>query len=258
MRAARSRSTRRRSIRYLPDGTPLSNRLLAALPTADYDRIVRYIRMNPVTVGETLQAHRVRITDVYFPNGGVFSVTNEMRNGALVEVATVGREGMLGIGVFFGDRAGIGRTFQQVANGSLPSMSVQRFLEETAAPGPFRDVVSIYAQANLLQIMQCTACNALHDLTSRLSRILLLSADRCADDIQLSQESLAEMLGVRRSSVTTAAAILRGAGAIDYRRAVIKILDREKLRNMVCECYSTIRHTIDVGFNTHPSVDAWA
>jgi hypothetical protein len=116
-------------------------------------------------------------------------------------------------------------------------------------------IVSLMAVLKGMSVMahvqQITACNALHDLTSRLSRILLLSADRCADDIQLSQESLAEMLGVRRSSVTTAAAILRGAGAIDYRRAVIKILDREKLRNMVCECYSTIRHTIDVGFNTH-------
>ena len=94
--------------------------------------------------------------------------------------------------------------------------------------------------------------------TTLPTRILLLAADRCADDIQLSQESLAEMLGVRRSSVTAAAAILRGEGAIEYRRAVIKILDREKLRNMVCECYSTIRHTIDVGFNTHPPADVWA
>src|SRR5262249_19257737 len=105
----------------------------------------------------------------------------------------------------------------------------------------------------MAHVQQISACNALHDLTSRLSRILLLSADRCADDIQLSQESLAEMLGVRRSSVTAAAALLRGAGAIDYRRAVIKILDREKLRAMVCECYSTIRRTIDVGFNTMPA-----
>jgi hypothetical protein len=101
---ARSHSTR-----LLPDGTPLHNRLLAALPRADYERILPYVRMSTVTIGETLQAHRVRIKDVYFPNGGVYSITNEMRNERLVEVATVGREGMLGIGVFFGDRAGIAR-----------------------------------------------------------------------------------------------------------------------------------------------------
>ena len=88
--------------------------------------------MRPVTVGHTLQAHRVPIKDVYFPNGGVFSITNEMRNGGLVEVATVGSEGMLGVGVFFGDRDGIGRTFQQVPNGLLPSMAVARFVKETA------------------------------------------------------------------------------------------------------------------------------
>ena len=110
----------------------------------------------------------------------------------------------------------------------------------------------------MAHVQQVTACNALHDLTSRLSRILLLSDDRCTDELQLSQECLAEMLGVRRSSVTTAAAMLRSAGAIDYRRAVIKILDREKLRTMVCECYSTIRHTIDQGFNTRPPADVWA
>src|SRR5262249_61290112 len=96
--------------------------------------------------------------------------------------------------------------------------------------------------------MRCT------DLISRLSRILLLSADRCADDIQLSQESLAEMLGVRRSSVTAAAALLRGAGAIDYRRGVIKILDREKLRAMVGEAYSTVRSTLAAGVATIPAV----
>ena len=81
-----------------------------------------------------------RLTDVFFPNGGVFSVTNEMRDGALVEVATVGREGMLGIGVFLGDRSGAGRTFQQVPDGPFPSMSVGRFMKESATAGPFRDV----------------------------------------------------------------------------------------------------------------------
>src|ERR1700752_2646849 len=118
------------SCRRLPDGSLLQNRLLAALPRAEYDRILPYVRMSTVTTGDTLQAHRVRIKDVYFPNGGVYSITNEMQNGGLVEVATVGREGMLGIGVFFGDRSGIGRTSQQVTNGTLPSMAAARFLKE--------------------------------------------------------------------------------------------------------------------------------
>ena len=141
------------SLRLLPDGSRLHNRLLAALPRTDYDRISQDMQMTAVTTGRTLHAPRARIKDVYFPNGGVYSVTNEMRNGPRVEVATIGREGMLGIGVFFGDRAGIGRTFQQVANGLLPSMAVAQFVRETAVPGPFRDVVNVYAQANLLSLL---------------------------------------------------------------------------------------------------------
>ena len=167
-----------RSIRLLPDGTPLHNRLLAALPAADYARIQKHLHMNTGVTGRTLQANGTPVTDVYFPNGGVFSVTNEMRDGALVEVATVGIEGMLGIGVFLGDRSGAGRTFQQVPDGALPSMTVRHFLKESATPGPFHDVLALYAQANLLQIMQGTACNALHGVKQRCCRWLLQTQDR--------------------------------------------------------------------------------
>jgi CRP-like cAMP-binding protein len=237
MPPARLRSTRR-----LPDGTPLRNRLLAALPRAEYDRISRYVRMNTVTIGDTLQGHRERITDVYFPNGGVYSVTNEMTNGARVEVATIGREGMLGIGVFLGDRAGIGRTFRQVGNGPLPSMPAARFVKETAIAGPFRDVVSVYAQANLLQIMQCTACNALHNVTQRSCRWLLQTHDRVDDDtFSLKQEFLAVMLGVYRPTVTVVLRTLQRKGLISIHYGAIKILQRRRLEAAACECYGVIR-----------------
>src|SRR5688500_12180564 len=206
MPAAPSRSARR-----LPDGSLLKNRLLGALPGTAYDHILRYVRMTPVTPGHTLQAHRQRIKDVYFPNGGVYSVTNEMRDGALVEVDTVGLEGMLGIGVFLGDREGMGRTFQQVANGLLPSMTAASFVRETAAAGPFRDIINLYAQANLLQIMQCTACNALHNVTQRACRWLLQTHDRVdGDSFALKQEFLAVMLGVQRPTVTLVLRKLQG------------------------------------------------
>jgi CRP-like cAMP-binding protein len=237
MPAARFRSTR-----LLPDGTPLHNRLLAALPRAVYDRVLPYVRMSTVTTGDTLLAHRVRVKNVYFPNGGVFSITNEMRNGGLVEVATVGREGMLGIGVFFGDRAGIGRTFQQVANGPLPSMTAARFVKETTSAGPFRDVVSVYAQANLLQIMQCTACNALHSVTQRCCRWLLQTRDRVDDDtFLLKQEFLAVMLGVYRPTVTVVLRALQREGLIASRYGRIRILERKRLEAASCECYHVIR-----------------
>jgi len=242
-------AARLRSIRLLPDGTPLRNRLLAALPRADYDRILPYVRMIPVTIGVTLQAHRARIKDVYFPNGGVFSITNEMRNGGLVEVATVGCEGMLGIGVFFGDRAGMGRTFQQVANGRLPSMAAARFAKETTSAGSFREVVSVYAQANLLQIMQCTACNALHSVTQRCCRWLLQTRDRVeADTFLLKQEFLAVMLGVHRPTVTVVLRTLQREGLIMSRYGRISILEGKRLEAASCECYGVIRdHFVRLG-----------
>jgi CRP-like cAMP-binding protein len=230
------------SVRRLPDGSLLHNRLLAALPRAEYNRILQYVRMTTVTTGHTLHAHRARIKKVYFPNGGVFSVTNEMRNGPLVEVATVGREGMLGIGVLFGDRSGTGRTFQQVSDGPLPSMTASRFVKETAIAGPFRDVVNLYAQANLLQIMQCTACNALHNVTQRACRWLLQTRDRVEDDtFALKQEFLAVMLGVQRPTVTVVLRALQGDGLIWSRYGRITILHRKRLEAAACECYGVIR-----------------
>jgi CRP-like cAMP-binding protein len=228
--------------RYLPDGTLLQNRLLAALPARDYARIQKHLHMNTSVTGRTLQAHGTPVTEVYFPNGGVFSVTNEMRDGALVEVATVGREGMLGIGVFLGDRSGAGRTFQQVPDGPFPSMTVSRFVKESAAAGPFRDVVALYAQANLLQIMQGTACNALHDVKQRCCRWLLQTQDRVGTrEFLLKQEFLAIMLGVQRPTVTLVMGTLQDSGLIATRYGRIRVLQRRGLENAACECYEVIR-----------------
>lgn len=244
-------------IRLLPDGSPLQNRLLAALPDADYRRILPHLRMRAVTVGVSLQEHGKPVRDVHFPNGGVYSVTNAMRNGQLVEVATVGREGMLGIGVFLGDRAATGRTFQQVKDGTLPSMTAARFVAESAAEGPFRDVIARYAQANLLQIMQCTACNALHDVTQRCCRWLLQTHDRVeANDFALKQEFLAIMLGVHRPTVTVVMGKLEDAGLLATRYGRIHLLNRKRLEKVSCECYHVIRAQFDrLGLGTPPPSD---
>jgi len=180
-----------------------------------------------------------------------------LKGGTHVETASIGREGAVGTIEGFGSLHAFTSARVQVA-GSTLRMSGPIFRRTLDERTTLKETINHYHMSVMAHVQQITACNALHDLTSRLARILLLSADRCDDDLQLSQEALAEMLGVRRSSVTAAAAILRSAGAIDYRRAVIKILDREKLRSMVCECYSTIRHTIDLGFNTDPPADIWA
>ncbi len=198
--------------------------------------------MNTGVTGRTLQAHGAPITQVYFPNGGVFSVTNEMRDGALVEVATVGIEGMLGIGAFLGDRAGAGRTFQQVPDGPFASMKVARFLQESAPPGPFRDVLALYAQANLLQVMQGAACNALHGVKQRCCRWLLQTRDRVgSSEFRLKQDFLAIMLGVQRPTVTLAVGALQDDGLIAAKYGRIRVLKRKKLEQAACECYQVIR-----------------
>ena len=228
--------------RVLPDGTPLRNRLLAALPTAEYKRIATHLRLQSTVTGDTLQPHGRPISDVYFPNDGVFSITNRMRSGALVEVATVGREGMLGVGVFLGDRSGNGPTFQQVASGVVAALPVSFFMRETAIKGTFRELMALYAQATLLQTMQCTACNALHDVTQRCCRWLLQTHDRVdADDFLLKQEFLAVMLGVRRPTVTVVLRALQEAGLISSRYGHMRVLRRKRLEAASCECYGAIR-----------------
>ena len=226
----------------LPDGTPLRNQLLSALSAADYERISANLRVRSTVTGQTLHESGRRIKEVYFPNQGVFSITNRMRDGAQVEVAMVGREGMLGIGVFLGDRAATGPTFQQVADGVVAALPVAAFVKETAINSRFRELMALYAHAILLQTMQCTACNALHDVTQRCCRWLLQTHDRVdTDDFPLRHEFLAVMLGVRRSTVTVVLHALQETGVIASHYGRMRVLKRRKLEAASCECYATIR-----------------
>lgn len=236
--------------RLLPDGTPLSNSLLAAIPAIEYASLLDDLRMRSVAIGAPLHEHGKRVRSVYFPNGGVYSVTNAMRSGQQVEVATVGREGMLGVGVFLGDLVATGRTFLQVVDGNLPSMTAARFSQETAHPGPFRDVMARYAQAYVLQVMQGTACNALHDVTQRCCRWLLQTQDRVSgDDFALKQEFLAIMLGVHRPTVTVIMGKLEDDGLVTTRYGRISVVNRKRLEKASCECYEVIKaHFRRLGF----------
>src|SRR4026207_631908 len=149
---------------------------------------------------------------------------------------------MLGIGVFLGARTGIGRTFQQVPNGPLPSMTAARFAEETTTAGPFRNVVNLYAQANLLQIMQGTACNALHNVTQRACRWLLQTHDRVENDtLALKQEFLAVIVGVQRPPRHGVLRRRQREGLMWSRDGRIHVLRRKRLEAASCECYGVIR-----------------
>jgi CRP-like cAMP-binding protein len=229
------------STRVLPDGTRLQNRLLAALPTLEYDRIAQHLRVQTRVTGDRLHQRGRRMDDVYFPNGGVFSITTRMGDGSLVEVATVGREGMLGVGAFLGDRSGTGPTFQQVADGTVAALAVLPFVRESTASRTFHEVMALYAQATLLQTMQCAACNARHDVTRRCCRWLLQTHDRVdSDDFPLKHEFLAIMLGVHRPTVTVVLRGLQETGLISSRYGRMRVLKRRQLEAASCECYDVI------------------
>jgi CRP-like cAMP-binding protein len=197
--------------------------------------------MTTAVVGRILHVQGAPITSVYFPNGGVYSVITEMRDGELIEVATVGLEGMLGLGVFLGDPLGAGRTILQVPNGSVPSMPVANFVQESTS-GRFHDVVALYVRANGLQVMQSAACNALHDVQQRCCRWLLETQDRVgASEFLLKQEFLAIMLGVQRPTVTRVIGVLQQVGAISSRYGRIRVLKRRTLQARACECHDVVK-----------------
>jgi len=233
--------TARVSTRLLPDGTPLRNQLLGGLPADVFALLARDLRLVKAELGQTIQENGAPVSHVYFPNGGVYSIVNEMRDGSLIEVATVGTEGMLGVNVFLGDRLAAGRSLMQVPNGPLPKMAVGVFMKHVGEHAAFRAAVARFAQANFLQVMQCSACNILHSVEQRCSRWLLQTHDRVdADEFLLKHEFLAMMLGTTRPTVSVVMGTLQKAGLLTTRYGRITILDRKKLERASCECYAVI------------------
>ena len=223
-----------------------ANRLLAALPPADYLRILPSLRLIPMKFKQVLQKHGEKVTTVYFPWGGVCSIVNVMQDGRMVEVATVGREGMIGITAFLGGDLPPGETFIQVPDGDGQAMSVEAFRAEVARNGPFRDLMNRWAQALTAMIMQSTACNGLHTVEERCARWLLMTHDRVdGNEFQLTHEFLAIMLGVRRPSVTLVMGTLHEAGIIDHGRKRTRIVDRRGLEDASCECYAVVKAQFD-------------
>jgi CRP-like cAMP-binding protein len=229
------------------------NRLLAELGPSDFALLAPHLREVLLFAGDLLHRPGEQIKQVYFLQSGIVSLMAILEGGKTVETVSVGHEGAIGTIEGFGALHAFTAARVQVAGvaSRIPGVTFRRILNESHG---LKETINHYHMAVMAHVQQTTACNAIHDLTSRLSRILLLSADRCNGRIQLSHEALAEMLGARRSSVTTAAKTLRDCGAIEYRRADIRVLDRKKLEKWVCECYPTIRRTIDAGFwKTHSS-----
>jgi CRP-like cAMP-binding protein len=233
-------------VRPPPAADRPNNRLLANLPLEDFRRILPDLETIPMVAKQVLLGRGEPMQYVFFPNGGVCSVTAMMKNGEAVEIATVGDEGMIGMGAFFGSDAIAGETMVQVPDTSLVRMTIKTFEREMERRGALYDAVRRHAQGTLALMMQSTACVALHSVQQRCCRWLLMTHDRVRrDDFQLSHEFLAMMLASARPTVTIVAGVLQQAGYIRYNHANMTILDRPGLEAASCECYATIRAEFD-------------
>jgi CRP-like cAMP-binding protein len=224
------------------DGRP-KNRLLAALPTDDFDRLSPFLKTVPLRIRQVLQKSGEPLHAVYFLNGGVASITTALSDGTIVEAATVGDEGLIGIEAFLSvDAIAPGETLIQVPDTSAEMMDADDFRREVAPAGAFRTLVGRYTQVVIAQMMQSTACNALHQVPQRAARWLLMTHDRMHEqDFNLSHEFLAVMLGVQRPTVSVVAATLQEAGLIRYSHGRVTVRDRKGLEAASCECYPIIR-----------------
>jgi CRP-like cAMP-binding protein len=225
------------------------NRLLAALPTDEYLRLSSSLKTEPLKFKQILQKRGEKVRTIYFPGGGVCSVTNVMEDGRLIEVATVGKEGMIGLTALSDDEP-LGESMVQVPvpNQTAQVMAVSVFKREMERRTPLYLIVQRWSQVFLSMVMQSVACNGLHSVEERCARWLLQTHDRVgkgSEEFLLTQEFLAVMLGARRPSVTITIGTLQKAGMITYGHKKMSILNRTGLENVSCECYSAIKNQID-------------
>lgn len=234
------------SIRPPPVDSRPKNKLLSCLPRADFARIRPHLRTVAIAPKQILHPRNEPIREVFFPNGGVASVTAVMRDGAMVEIATIGDEGLVGINAFFGTARMNGEAMMQVPDTNAEVMSVEAFRTELARRGAFYNCIELYSQGLVILMMQSTACMALHTVEERCCRWLLMTHDRIhRDDFHLSHEFLAMMLGSTRPTVTVVAGAMQKAGLIKYLHGHMTILDRQGLEAASCECYSTVKEHFD-------------
>jgi CRP-like cAMP-binding protein len=222
------------------------NRLLAALPPDEYRRLQPALTVTSLEQHKLLEHGEELAGRVLFPWSGVCSLTAQMQDGRMVEVGTIGNEGVVGMSVYFGGRLPETKTVVQVPGDGADVMRAGTFAAEMDRGGPLFKLVRRYSQALIALMTQSVACNALHDVDQRCARWLLMTHDRVGGDtLLLTQEYLAAMLGVRRSSVTVVAKKLQRNGLIEYRRGRIMIKDREGLASLSCECYGVVRAHFD-------------
>ena len=223
-----------------PQG-PLENRLLNALPQEEYRQLIPLLEPVSLALGTVLYQAGESMEYVYFPTTSVVSLLYTMEDGMTAEVGLTGNDGIVGISLFLGDDTTPNQTVVQIA-GDAYRLSARAVQAEFMRAGPFQQLLLRYTQSMITQISQTAVCNRLHSLEQRFCRWLLLSRDRVkSDELIMTQEYIANMLGGRRESVTVAAGRMQDAGFISYSRGRIIILDRKGLEATVCECYQVVK-----------------
>jgi CRP-like cAMP-binding protein len=223
----------------------LSNRILAGLPAPDREAVFSVATRVPLEFGANIYREGEPIREVYFPDRGVISMVNTMADGTTIEVGTIGREGAAGLGLFLGVSSVTGHTFVQVA-GDGWKIDEAPFRDLLQKRGALSARLGRYTQGLFTQVAQSAACNRAHPVEQRCARWLLMTHDRVdGDEFPLTQEFLAQMLGVRRAGVSEAASALQRTGCISYTRGSIRILDRARLETASCECHLVVQREFD-------------
>jgi CRP-like cAMP-binding protein len=229
----------------IPSSDSTKNHLLAALPQAESQRWLPLLESVELSLGQVLYESGTTLTHVYFPTTAIISLLYVMENGASAEIAVVGNEGIVGISLFMGGESTSSRAVVQSAGKGF-RLNAQKMKEEFDRAGPVLRLLLRYTQALITQMSQTAVCNRHHSLDQQLCRWLLLSLDRLeGNQLVMTQELIANMLGVRREGVTEGALKLQHAGLIRYARGHITVLDRAGLEKRSCECYAVVKKEYD-------------
>ncbi|MDO9318596.1 MAG: Crp/Fnr family transcriptional regulator [Gammaproteobacteria bacterium] len=224
--------------------SPNQNHLLAALPSADYMRLLPLLELVALPLGEMLYEPGQQMRHAYFPTTAIVSLHYVTETGASAETAGVGNEGIVGVALFMGGDTTCSSAVVQTA-GHAYRLEARLLKQEFNRGGFLQGLLLRYTQALMTQMSQSAACNRHHSVEQRLCRWLLLTLDRCqSNDLVMTQELVASMLGVRREGITEAAGNLQRAGFITSRRGHIAVLNREGLETSVCECYEVVKKEI--------------
>lgn len=222
--------------------TPKQNQILAALPAADYRRLLSALEFMELPLGYVLYEPDMAMTHAYFPVTGIISMLYVMQSGASAEIAITGNEGMVGVSLFMGGDSTTSRTVAQNAGASY-RLKASILRREFALGGPLQHLLLCYTQALMTQMTQTAACNRHHTLDQQLCRWLLLSLDRLSGDaLTMTQQLIANMLGVTLEGVVAALDKLQADGLIHHSKGVITVADRPALERRVCECYRVVKN----------------